>query len=92
MEIRGGHYVKKQIHKLMVILLQLAGTLLSIYVGGYWLLFRPVQFLYTGFVAGTLTSHELIICIVKIFLASTVAGGIWSIFDIMAGCFRDDRE
>jgi hypothetical protein len=42
--------------------------------------------------AGTLTSHELIICIVKIFLASTVAGGIWSIFDIMAGCFRDDRE
>jgi hypothetical protein len=84
--------LKKNIHKLLVWILQAAGTLLAIYVGGYWLLFRPVRFLYLGFLAGTLTRESFIVCIVKIFFASTAAGGIWCIFDILASHFRDDRE
>ena len=83
--------MKERVRKLLAWLLSAAGTLLAIYIGGYWLLFRPVRYLYLGFLAGSLTKKSLFVCIVKIFFASTAAGGIWSIFDIMAGHFRDDR-
>ena len=61
--------MKKNIRKVTAVLLGLLGTILAIYVGGYWLFIRPVRFLYVGFMAG---------------------GGIWCIFDIIAGHFRDE--
>ena len=82
--------MKRNIRKVISVVLGLMGTLLAIYVGGYWLFIRPVRFLYVGFLAGTLTKKSLLICIIKIFLASTAGGGIWCIFDIIAGHFRDD--
>lgn len=82
--------MKKNIRKVVSVLLGLMGTLLAIYVGGYWLFIRPARFLYAGFLAGTLTKKALLICIIKIFLASTAGGGIWCIFDIIAGHFRDE--
>ena len=82
--------MKKGMKKFLAVAISLLGTLLAIYVGGYWLLFRPVCFLINGFTAGILTRQDLIICIVKIFLASTAAGAIWCVFDIIAGKFRDE--
>ena len=82
--------MKRNIRKVISVVLGLMGTLLAIYVGGYWLFLRPVRFLYVGFLAGTLTKKSLLICIIKIFLASTAGGGIWCIFDIIAGHFRDE--
>lgn len=82
----------KRIRKCLAWALSAAGSILALYVGGYWLFFRPVRFLYLGFLAGTLTKKSLIVCIIKIFFASTAAGGVWIIFDILAGHFRDDRH
>lgn len=82
--------MKKSIRKVIAVLLGLLGTLLAVYVGGYWLFIRPVRYLYVNFLGGTLTSRNLIICILKIFLASTVGGAIWCGFDILAGRFRDE--
>lgn len=82
--------MKKGLKKFLAVGISLFGTLLAIYVGGYWLLFRPVCFLIDGFASGLLSRHDLIICIVKIFLASTVAGAIWCVFDIIAGKFREE--
>ena len=35
---------------------------------------------------------DLIISVIKIFFASTAAGAIWCVFDIIAGKFRDSGE
>lgn len=82
--------MKKGLKRFLAVSISLFGTLLAIYVGGYWLLFRPVCFLIDGFSSGLLSRHDLIVCIVKIFLASTVAGAIWCVFDIIAGKFREE--
>lgn len=82
--------MKKNVRKIIAVLLGLLGTILAIYIGGYWLFIRPVRYLYVGFLAGTLTKKSLLICIIKIFLASTAGGGIWCAFDIFAGHFRDE--
>lgn len=82
--------MKKSAKKLLAVLFSLLGTVLATYVGGYWLFARPLYFLFAGFSAGTLTMHSLTVCVIKIFVASTVGGGIWCIFDIIAGYFRDE--
>lgn len=82
--------MKKNVRKIIAVLLGLLGTILAIYIGGYWLFIRPVRYLYVGFLAGTLTKKSLIICIIKILLSSTAGGGIWCAFDIFAGHFRDE--
>ncbi|MBQ2089199.1 MAG: hypothetical protein II472_03130 [Lachnospiraceae bacterium] len=84
--------MKKNVFKLIAMLISIAGTLLAIYFGGYVFLVKPVRFLYMGVVNKSITTRGLIISIVKIFLASTVAGSIWSICDIIAGKFRDAAE
>ncbi|MDD6193580.1 MAG: hypothetical protein PUB19_01625 [Lachnospiraceae bacterium] len=82
--------MKKTIRRILALAFSLLGTVLALYLGGYWLFIRPVRFLYTGFLAGTLTRRSLLICIIKIFFASTAGGGIWVICDIIAGHFRDE--
>ena len=82
--------MKKSIRRVLAVFFGILGTVLALYVGGYWLFIRPVRFLYVGFMAGTLTKTSLLICIIKIFFASTAAGGIWCICDIIAGHFRDE--
>lgn len=82
--------MKKSAKKALAVLFSILGIVLGLYIGGYWLFIRPVYFLVTGFGAGTLTGRTLIICIIKIFIASTIGGGIWCICDIIAGHFRDE--
>ncbi len=84
--------VKKISNKFMEKFLSISGSLLAIYLGGYWLLIRPVYWLITGYLNDTLTLKLIIVCIVKILFASTAAGGIWCAFDIMAGHFREIDE
>lgn len=81
--------MKKTIKKIIEMAFSLLGVVLALYVGGYLFLIEPVHVLYVRFMADTLTSKTLFVCIVKIFLASTVSGGIWCICDIIAGKFRD---
>jgi hypothetical protein len=82
--------MKKSAKKALAIFFSLLGSALGLYIGGYWLFARPVYWLVTGFTGGTLTAGILIINIFKIFIASTIGGGIWCVCDIIAGLFRDD--
>ncbi len=84
--------MKKSAKKAMVVLFSILGTVLGLYIGGYWLFIRPVYWLITSFKAGTLTAGILIINVIKIFVASTIGGAIWCICDIIAGHFRDLPE
>ncbi len=81
--------MRQGIRKLFDILFSILGSVLGLYVGGYWLFIRPVYFLVTAYQTGTITPNLLIVCIIKILVASTVGGGIWCICDIIAGRFRD---
>ena len=38
--------MKKNVRKIIAVLLGLLGTILAIYIGGYWLFIRPVRYLY----------------------------------------------
>ncbi len=84
--------MKKGIRKILAAAVSILGTALAIYVGGYLLLLRPVRHLLVGFAIGGLTRSGLIISVLKIFLASTVAGAIWCVFDIIAGKIRNGGE
>lgn len=76
--------------KILAVAFSALGTFLAIYIGGYWLFLRPVRFLFVYFTSGELTRQMLVVCVVKIFLASTAGGGLWCICDIIAGHFRDE--
>ncbi len=82
--------MRKNAKKALAAAFSILGTVLGLYIGGYWLFARPVYWLVTGFTGGTLTASILIINIFKIFIASTVGGGIWCVCDIIASFFRDD--
>lgn len=82
--------MKKTIRRVLAITFSILGTVLALYFGGYWLFIRPVRYLYISLMAGTLTRKSLLICIIKIFLASSAGGGIWCVCDIIAGRFRDE--
>ena len=84
--------MKKNAKKALAIFFSVLGSVLGLYIGGYWLFARPVYWLVTGFTGGTLTAGILIINIFKIFIASTIGGGIWCVCDIIAGFFRDLPE
>ncbi|MCR4782695.1 MAG: hypothetical protein K5851_08145 [Lachnospiraceae bacterium] len=78
--------------KLAVILFSLAGTVLSIYIGGYVMLVEPGISLYRSFMAHTLGIKELFSDIISFSLAATVGGTVWCIFDIIAGLFREKED
>ena len=82
--------MKKGLRKILAVTISIFGSLLAVYVGVYWLLLRPVGFLVVGLAGGGLTKSAVVVCILKILLASTAAGAIWCIFDIIAGKFRDE--
>ncbi|MBO6214484.1 MAG: hypothetical protein J6N76_02980 [Lachnospiraceae bacterium] len=82
----------KGFRRVMELILSIGGTLLSVYVGGYLLLIRPVLKLYGLFMAGGLTTPLLFRYVIEVFLSMTVGGAIWCLFDILAGKFRDREE
>ncbi len=84
--------MKKSLKKLISISLSLLGALLMLYLGGYWMLARPVYLLFSGLKDGTLTVPLLFSCLIRLFLCGAVSGAIWCTFDILAGFFRDYPE
>ncbi len=81
--------MKKTIRRMLVVGFGLLGTVLALYIGGYLLFICPVRHLYSCFLAGTLTKKKIIIDVIQIFFASTAGGGVWCLFDIIGGRFRD---
>ena len=78
----------KVVQRVIATILSTVGSLLALYVGGYWMFVRPLYRIYYCFMNGGLTIHILFISLLKVFLSSTVIGSIWIIFDIAAGFFR----
>ena len=78
----------KVVQRVIAAILSTVGTLLALYIGGYWMFVRPLYSIYYHFTNGGLTLHILFIAALKIFLSATVVGNIWIIFDIAAGFFR----
>lgn len=60
------------------------GTCLALFIGVYVLLIIPIMELVNSLAAGTLTKTLLLVCILKVFFASTVGGFIWCLFDIIS--------
>lgn len=56
--------MKKSAKKALAVLFSVLGTVLGLYIGGYWLFVRPVYWLVTGFTGGTLTAGNLIINVI----------------------------
>ncbi|MCR4695362.1 MAG: hypothetical protein K5773_08600 [Pseudobutyrivibrio sp.] len=81
--------MKKNAKRVLAVFFSILGSVLGLYIGGYWLFVRPVYWLVIAVRTGSLTVRLLIINIIKIFIASTVGGSIWCICDIIAGHFRD---
>lgn len=75
--------------KIIARLISVLGAGLALFVAGYFFLIKPIYTIFVGFTQDTLTSKDLLINIVLIFLAATVGGAIWIVFDMIAGIFRD---
>lgn len=55
----------------------LVGTILALYVGGWMMIFKPVEGMVLSYMAGTLTIRGVILTAVKCILSTTAAGAIW---------------
>lgn len=64
--------------------IKIIGTFLALFIGVYVLFIIPILELINSLSAGTLTKTLLLVCIVKVFFASTVGGFIWCLFDIIS--------
>ena len=84
--------MKKTVKKIVEILISLSGTVLGIYVAGYWLLYKPLKNLYIAYLAHAISWGLLLNSFIRIFFCATVFGAIWCIFDILAGFFREEEE
>ncbi len=81
--------MKKVVFKILDIFFSVMGSVVGLYVGGYLMFVRSVAYLYTGFTGGGITRRGFVISIICIFMATTVIGFFWCLFDIIAGVFRD---
>ncbi len=84
--------MKKPLRKFLSVFISLGGTLLSAYLCGYWLLIRPILNLYHGYIDHAITLPLILNSVIRIFISSTIFGGLWCVFDILAGFFRDEEE
>ena len=76
----------------MELLLSIGGTILGLYLCGYWLLYDTIRCLYIGYTTHSITWGLLLNSFIRVFFCATVFGAIWCIFDILAGFFREDEE
>lgn len=81
--------MKSSIRRLLAVAFRVIGTVIAFYIGGFCLFIRPVYKLVMAYKTGSMTGHLLLVSIFKICMASTAGGGIWCIFDIISGKFRD---
>jgi len=84
--------LKNSIRKFFAVGLSLLGTVMTVYVSLYLLLFCPLYDIYIHFVGATLTAKIIFVDLIKVFVSSTVGGAVWVVFDLAAGFFRDEKR
>ena len=80
--------MKDILRTVIALIISFTGTLLTIFVSLYVLLYRPMRDIYECYMQDTLTLRILFIDGAKIFLSATVGGAVWVVFDIVAGFFK----
>ena len=86
---RLAERIPAKIRKVIVVLIEIFGTLFSLYVSIYVMIVQPALALYSEYKSHTLTAQHLFIDILSFIFAMTAGGGLWCLFDIIAGIFRD---
>ena len=84
--------MKKKWNLLLGIICYTLGVFLTIYIGGWVMLIKPIRLLLTAFSAKTLTFTMLVNCIIKIALSTTVGGFLWCLGYIGFNHFRGTEE
>lgn len=84
--------MKRKIGLIVAILCYGIGILLSLYVGGWLMLVKPIQQLITAISVGKCTFGLFLTCGVKIFLSATMAGLIWCVGYIGFNHFKGKEE
>ncbi|MFV0464655.1 MAG: hypothetical protein ACK5ML_01170 [Lachnospiraceae bacterium] len=68
------------------------GYILAAYVGGYIMIFQPINDIIQSAAFGSLTMGHVFISIAKIVLSATVAGAIWCIMYMISNSIYDKRD
>ena len=83
---------KDILRKFLSIFFTTVGVALAVYVGVYKMFLVQIYHAYQNFANGTMTIRLVVHYAVSIFLAMTVAGAIWAVFDIISSKFKDKEE
>ncbi|GFI25207.1 hypothetical protein IMSAGC012_00314 [Lachnospiraceae bacterium] len=70
----------------------LLGFAVSIYVGGWIMLLKPIRGTIAAYTLGTLTFPQLAIAVIKCISSMTVTGLIWCIGYIASNSIYDSRD
>jgi TRAP-type C4-dicarboxylate transport system permease small subunit len=81
--------IPAKIRRVIVLLIEIFGTFFSLYVSIYVMIVQPAMALYSEYRSHTLKASHLFIDILSFIFALTAGGGLWCLFDIIAGIFRD---
>ncbi len=68
------------------------GLVVSVYVGGWVLLLKPVKEMIAAYTLGTLTLPQLVISVAKCISSMTVAGLIWCMGYMASNHIFDSRD
>jgi len=80
--------MKKRMRNFLAILISIAGTVLSIYVGIYWLIIKNLINFVATLNSGGLTVPFVLRSVACILVSMTLGGAIWVACDILASKIR----
>ncbi len=82
----------KKIRMFFARLCYTAGVVAGIYVGGWKLLILPLRQLLAAIARHTMTSHFLMVCVIKMVLSFTVGGFLFCVGYIGYNAFKGKEE
>lgn len=84
--------MSRNIRMALSVAIYLLGMAVSVYVGGWVLLLKPVKETIAAYTLGTLTLPQLVISGVKCISSMTVSGFIWCVGYIASNHIFDSRD
>ncbi len=84
--------MSRNIRMALSVAIYILGLIVSVYIGGWVLLLKPVKETIAAFALGTLTLPQLLISAVKCISSMTVSGLIWCIGYIASNHIFDSRD
>ena len=82
----------RNIRMALSVAIYILGLAVSVYVGGWIMLLKPVKETIAAYTLGTLTLTQLLISVIKCISSMTVSGLIWCIGYIASNHIFDSRD